>query len=135
MPNKNRLTLFAKFSVFAKIFAKKTCVHVVVDYADTRFSNFVIEYIRKNEKVRDKTVFACSYGAQVESFKKIKKMIENSRDTVSLSTRRNFLLFRKSGKFRFFFKYRYVPVLLTPAALRCDFGYGPCIVAFNYYKN
>ena len=58
-------------------------------------------------------------------------MIENSRDTVSLSTRRNFLHYRKSGKFRVFFKYRYVPVLLTPAALRCDFGYGPCIVAFK----
>ena len=33
-----------------------------------RFLNFTIEYLRKNKKVRE-TVFACSYGAKVESFK------------------------------------------------------------------
>ena len=38
------------------------------EYADTRFSNFSIEYLRENENFRD-TVFVCSYGAQVESFK------------------------------------------------------------------
>ena len=33
-----------------------------VDYADTRFSNFAIEYLRENEKVRE-TVFDYSYWA------------------------------------------------------------------------
>ena len=37
------------------------------------------EYLRENEKVRE-TVFACSYGAQVESFKQ--KKGRKSRDTV-----------------------------------------------------
>ena len=37
---------FTKFFVFAKIFAKKTCVGVVVDSADTRISNFIIKYLR-----------------------------------------------------------------------------------------
>ena len=32
------------------------------------FLNLLIEYLRENEKVR-KTVFTCSYGAQVESVK------------------------------------------------------------------
>ena len=41
---------------------KNSGVRVVVDYADTRFSNFAIEYFRENEKVRE-TVFACSYWA------------------------------------------------------------------------
>ena len=54
---------------------KKLGVRVVNDYADTRISNFVIEYLRKNERFCE-TVFACSYGAQVESFKP-KKMVEN----------------------------------------------------------
>ena len=39
--------------------------------ADMRFSKFAIEYLRKNKTVR-KTVFACSYVAQVKSFKQIK---------------------------------------------------------------
>ena len=38
---------------------------VVVDYADTRFSNFAIEYLLENETFRE-TVFACSYCAQEE---------------------------------------------------------------------
>ena len=54
---------------------KNLGVRVVLDYADTGFSNFAIEYLRENEKVRE-TVFACSYGAQVESFKQ-KKMVKN----------------------------------------------------------
>ena len=54
---------------------RKKCV---VDYADTRFSS---EYIRENEKVREKYVFACSYGAQVEFFKQ--KNDRKSRDTLS----------------------------------------------------
>ena len=29
---------------------EKSCVRVVVDYADTRFSNFVIEYLSKSKK-------------------------------------------------------------------------------------
>ena len=40
---------------------KRVSTVSIVDYADTRFSNFVIEYLHKNEKVR-KTVFACSNG-------------------------------------------------------------------------
>ena len=47
---------------------KNVRVRVVIDYADTRFSNFANEYLCKNEKVRI-TVFACSYGPQVESLK------------------------------------------------------------------
>ena len=42
---------------------KNSGVSIVVDYADTGFSNFAIEYLRENEKVRE-TVFACSYGTQ-----------------------------------------------------------------------
>ena len=45
---------------------KKLHVRIVVDYAETQFSNFAIEYLLK--KVC-KTVFACSFGAQVKSFK------------------------------------------------------------------
>ena len=43
---------------------------------NTRFSNIAIEYLRENEKVCE-TVFACSYGAQIESFKQEKRMVEN----------------------------------------------------------
>ena len=46
--------------------AKVPCPHVAVDYEDTRFLNFKIEYLRENEKVCE-TVLVCSYGAQVES--------------------------------------------------------------------
>ena len=53
---------------------KKMCVRVVNEYADTRFSNFAIEYVRENEKVRD-NVLVCLYGAKVKSFKQ--KMVEN----------------------------------------------------------
>ena len=44
--------------------------------------NFAIEYLCENEKFRE-TVFACSYGAQVESSKQ--KNGQKSRDTVPLS--------------------------------------------------
>ena len=60
---------------------KNLCVRVVVDYADTGFSIFAIEYLRENENVC-KTVFACSYGAKVESFKP--KNSQKYRDTVPL---------------------------------------------------
>ena len=46
-------------------------MRVRVDYADMRFLNIVIEYLRENEKVCE-TVFACSYGTQVESVKEKK---------------------------------------------------------------
>ena len=46
------------------------------------------EYLRENEKVRE-TVFACSYGAQVESFKQ--KNGQKSRDTVLLRASPEFL--------------------------------------------
>ena len=53
-------------------------VQVVVDYATTGFSNFVIKYLHENEQVRE-TVFACSYLARVKSFKQ--KNDQKSRDT------------------------------------------------------
>ena len=40
-------------------------VQVVVDYVNTRFSNFAIKNLHENKKVH-KTFFACSYGAQIE---------------------------------------------------------------------
>ena len=49
MPHKNRQKLFREILCFREDIREKTCVHVVVDYANTRFSNFVLEYIRKNE--------------------------------------------------------------------------------------
>ena len=49
------------------------------------------EYLRENKKVRE-TVVACSYGAQVESFKQ--KDGQKSRDTVPLrSVMRHFAHF------------------------------------------
>ena len=42
---------------------------------NTQILNFVIEYLRKNPKVRE-TIFGCSYGVQVESLsKKISKIL------------------------------------------------------------
>ena len=55
-----------------------SCSPVVLDYGDTRFSNFKIEYLCETFC---ETVFACSYGAQVESFK-LKNGLK-SRDTDS----------------------------------------------------
>ena len=49
VPHKNRQKLFREILCFREDIREKTCVHVVVDYANTRFSNFVLEYIRKNE--------------------------------------------------------------------------------------
>ena len=46
---------------------KFACQPVVVDYMDMQFLNFANEYLRENEIFRE-TVFACSYGAQVEFF-------------------------------------------------------------------
>ena len=53
-----------------KMSVSKENVHVcvIVDNAYSRFSNFAIEYLCKNKKVCE-TVFACSWGAQVESLK------------------------------------------------------------------
>ena len=56
--------------------AKEKFVLIVVDYVDIRFLNFAIEYLRENEKSHE-TVFAFSYGAQVESFMQKKKRVEN----------------------------------------------------------
>ena len=47
----------------------------IVDFADTQFSSFVIEYLYDNEKVCA-TILACSYGAQVESYKQ-KNTVKN----------------------------------------------------------
>ena len=54
---------------------------VAIDNVYMRFLNFAIEYLHKNEKVRE-TVFACSYEAQVESLSK--KNWRKSRDTIHL---------------------------------------------------
>ena len=54
----------------------------LVDYADTRFSNFAIEYRRKIETFSE-TLFAYSYGAQVEPFQP--KNSRKYRDTVPLN--------------------------------------------------
>ena len=42
-----------------------------------QFSNFAIEYLCNDKKVH-KTVFVCSYGAQIESFKPPKKWLKIS---------------------------------------------------------
>ena len=61
-PNSNNLKI-QKCSYLKKFLH----VGVVIDYADTQFSNFAIEYLHENEKVCE-TVLACSYGSQIESF-------------------------------------------------------------------
>ena len=53
---------------------KFACQPVVVDYMDMQFLNFANEYLRENETFRE-TVFACSYGAQVEFFEE--KSVDN----------------------------------------------------------
>ena len=62
-PSSNNLKIW-KFSYLKKNLG----VGIVVDYADMQFSNFVSEYLWENKKVRE-TVFACSNGTQIESFK------------------------------------------------------------------
>ena len=62
---------------------KKSGVRVVVDYADTRFSKYAMEYLCENEKNRE-TVFACSNRSNMLSQKNCRK----SRDTVPLMHRR-----------------------------------------------
>ena len=47
-------------------------VCVVVDYNDTWFLNFVIEYLCENKKFHE-SVFSCSYGAQFESISRKKR--------------------------------------------------------------
>ena len=69
-PYEQAKTVSRTFS-FLRRYSRKSCVCVVVDYADTRFSNFAIEYLRENEICR-KTVFACSYEPLDESFKQQK---------------------------------------------------------------
>ena len=63
---------------------------VAIDNVDMRFLNFAIEYLHKNEKVRE-TVFACSYEAQVESLSK--KNWRKSRDTISIYSTSSILTF------------------------------------------
>ena len=56
---------------------KNLHVSVVVDC-----TNFAIEYLRENEEFRE-SIFACSYGAQVEYFQQ-KNNGTKSRETVPL---------------------------------------------------
>ena len=65
-PNSNNLKTW-KYPYIKKILR-------VVDFADMRFSNFAIEYLHKNEKIR-KSVFDCSYGPRSDLLRK--KMVEN----------------------------------------------------------
>ena len=60
---------------------RRHCVSVVKDYADTQEIISLWKYLCENEKFRE-TVFACSYSAQVESFRP--KNGHKSRDTVPL---------------------------------------------------
>ena len=60
---------------------KFACLEVG-NYTDTRFLNFAIEYLRKNEKFHE-TIFGSSYYTQVESCKQ--KNGRKSRDTVPLT--------------------------------------------------
>ena len=53
---------------------------------DTRISNFVIKYLRKN-KIGRETFLAYSNGAQVESFEQHKNRDKKSRATVPLTTK------------------------------------------------
>ena len=62
-PNSNNLKIWKR-----SYLNKNLGVGVGVDFPEAQFSNFAIKYLSKNEKVRE-TVFACSYGAQIESFK------------------------------------------------------------------
>ena len=63
-PNSNNL------KIWKRTYLKKNLrvAYIVIDYADTRLSNFAIEYLHINENVHE-ILFVCWYGAQVESFK------------------------------------------------------------------
>ena len=62
--------LIACLKLWKTPYLKKTSgARVVADYAENRFSNFAIEYLRENEKFRE-TLFACSYGAQEKKIDK-----------------------------------------------------------------
>ena len=67
-PNSNNLKIWNHY------LKKNLRVRVVSDNAYTRFSNFAIEYLREDKQVRE-TVFVCSYGAQVKSYKQ--KIVKN----------------------------------------------------------
>ena len=75
---------------FSRRYWRKTCVReVYVDYMDSQFSNFTIEYLREKEKVRE-TVFTCSVftvhmGNRSNLFSKIFETRKWSQG-VSLST-------------------------------------------------
>ena len=68
----NRQKRFANYFVYAKTTLTRTrCQCIVVNYADTLFSNFANEFLCENETVHE-TVFAGLCGDQVESFKQNK---------------------------------------------------------------
>ena len=83
VPDKQSKMVSLKNS-FSQRYSRKTWVRVVIDYTDTWFSIIVIEYLGKNDRVRE-TVLACSCGAQVESVEKIKRG-RKSRDTVPFNS-------------------------------------------------
>ena len=58
----------------------------------------MIEYLHENKEVR-KTVFACSFGAQINSFKQ--KYCRKSRDSVPLSLFMKFELWSKKNKYKY----------------------------------
>ena len=61
---------------------EKNGCYIVVVYVATGFSNFAIQYLSENE-IFLLNLFACSFGAQVESFKQNKNG-QKSCDTVPL---------------------------------------------------
>ena len=61
-------TLSENFECFSQILKEQPGEHAIFEHCDRIY--------RENEKVCE-TVFACSYGAQIESFKQEKRMVEN----------------------------------------------------------
>ena len=74
--NRNNLKILKSPSLL-----KKLCVRVVVDYADTRFSNFAIEYLRENEKFCE-TFLSIHMGPRSNLYSP--KNGQKSRDPVTL---------------------------------------------------
>ena len=77
-------------------------VRVVIDYVVMRFLNFVIEHLLQEHENERKTVFACSYGAKVESLKQNTNG-RKYRDTVPLKqavSRSNFVKTRLGKYFK-----------------------------------
>ena len=69
---------------------KKSGVGVIVNYADTRFLTFAIEYLRENKFFLAKPFLPIHLGPRSNLLSR-KKMIKNSRDSVPLKPPKHFL--------------------------------------------